>query len=416
MLSSGRVAAVSAGVLALGFLVPRSPAWALALSTILVAVAVSVRLPAVVLVAVLPGAYASWRLGPASVGLSLADATLLVGAVAAVPFVPWGAPGLRRALAGLAAYEAILLLAVAGHPSERAVVEWGHRILLVGGSLMVGAALVRLVSLRPAIRFYLVASAVVAAAACTYAVTHHFQPAYPFGFQKNAAGLLLALAFLVSVVAPRLAGVPVGLLNPLRVLLVLGMLATQSRGSMVATIAGLAAVQLFGSERRRAAPLVLVAALAMCAVVVVVTQSQDERARLDPSAAKYYGIGARQAVNSQAMEIWSHQRPLGAGLRYFRDPVFATSEPHNVLIVSLAETGVVGLVGLLLLLVAAGSALRGLTGELATLARVVFVVRLLGGMFDIFWVAGRGSLPWVLVGAAVSVHATRPAMAEATVA
>lgn len=407
-----RLAGVASAGLATGLVLTRSLAMASGLSATALTVATCLAAPVVPLLAVLPASYGSWRVGPAGIDLSVADAALLVGALVALPFVPWRSPRVRLAFAGMVAYQAVLAVAVLAHPTTRAILEWGHRILLVGGALAVGAALGNLGRLGAAIRWFLGASAVIAVAACAFSVANGFAPAYPFGIHKNSAGLLLALAFLTTVVAPRLAALPPALVGPLRLLLLAGVLASQSRGAMVAAIAGLAATQLGDRSARRAAPLVVAAIVAMIAVVAIVSGEEREKTRLDPDAARHTGLGSRQETNRGALAIWSEAPVFGAGLRYFKEPARAAGEPHNIVVVTLAESGVVGIGALTMLLSVAWLSLRGLAGEPAALARVILAVRVLAAVFDIYWVAGRGSFPWVLIGAALGSRAAKPAPRE----
>jgi len=413
-----RVVVVGGAGLLAGLAATRSLAAAAGVSAMVLALALCLAAPVVPLLAVLPAAFGSWRLGPASIDMSLADVALVVGALVAIPFVPWRSPRVRLILGGLFAYEAILAVAVLAHPTMRAVLEWGHRILLVGGAVAVGAALAHLRQVGPAIRWYLVTSAVIAVAACVFSLANGFAPAYPFGIHKNSAGLLLASAFLITIVAPRLAAIPPSLANPLRLLLLAGVLASQSRGAMVAAIAGMAALQMRGRTARRAAPLAIAAVVAMGTVVALVSGEEFDRTRRDPNAARHTGLGSRQATNSGAMAIWSRDPVFGAGLRYFKDPARAVGEPHNIFVVTLAESGLVGMGALVVLLGAAWAALRKVATEEAAMARVIFAVRVLAAVFDIYWVAGRGSFSWVLVGLAVGVEtkAARPAPVEAGVA
>jgi O-antigen ligase len=365
------------------------------------------RFGGVLLVVVPAAAYGVQRLGPASLNLSVADGVLLGGMVVALPFVPWESPRLRRVLVAAAAYQLVLACSVLGHPTTRAIIEWGHRILLVVGAVMVGASLARFGKVAPALRLYLVASAVIALASTEFALAHHFAPAYPFGIQKNDAGLLMAYAFVISIAGTRAAQIPVKILNPLRFTLLLGLLCTQARGPMIAATLVVAALQLRGRRSIRATALVVVAALLMTGIAVAVTEGQVLRARNNPGTSQFYGVGAREVTYGQALRFWSHNTLLGAGLRYFRDPSLATSEPHDVIVEALAESGIVGLLALVILLAATWLVLRGLGDELAVLARCLVVMELVAGLADIYWVAGRGSFPWVFVGIAVGAESMR---------
>src|SRR5690606_33922908 len=97
--------------------------------------------------------------------LSLADVTLAAAFVAALPFVPWRHERLRAAGRLLAVYLVILAVAVVVHPSQRTVLEWGHRGFLVGCGLAVGAALVARGLVTAAFRFFVASSVVLAIAA-----------------------------------------------------------------------------------------------------------------------------------------------------------------------------------------------------------------------------------------------------------
>ena len=113
----------------------------------------------------LPATFAYYRVGPDSIDLSLADVTLGVALLAALPFVPWRAPTLRAALKVLAAYLLVLAIPVLAEPSARAFAEWGHRAFLVGGSIVVGATIAATGRTQRALRWFLATAAVVAVAA-----------------------------------------------------------------------------------------------------------------------------------------------------------------------------------------------------------------------------------------------------------
>ena len=161
----------------------------------------------------------------------------------------------------------------------------------------------------------------------------------------------------------------------------------------------------------RATALVVVAALLMTGAAIAVTEGQVIRARDNPGTSQFYGLGAREVTYGQALTFWTHDPLVGAGLRYFRDPVLQTSEPHDVIVETLAESGVIGLMALAILLSATWLALRGLTSELARLARCLLVMEFVAGLVDIYWVAGRGSFPWMFVGMAVGAEAMRRRLA-----
>ena len=154
----------------------------------------------------LPLAYAYWRVGPESFDMSVADASLLAATIVALPYVPWRDRRLQRALWVVIAYELMLVVPLAANPTGPALFEWFHRALLVGGSVLVGAALVRLASLRFALRAFAAASAAISIVAIVFTLTNDLDPAYPLGLHKNAAGNILAIAVLMGLVTPQLLG------------------------------------------------------------------------------------------------------------------------------------------------------------------------------------------------------------------
>ncbi len=108
-----------------------------------------------VLIAAFPATFAYWRVGPASIGMSVADALTFLGALAALPYVPWRSPTLRRVVVATAGYCGILFVTVVAHMSERALVEVFHRASIVIGAVLIGAAVARLGRVRLALRAFL---------------------------------------------------------------------------------------------------------------------------------------------------------------------------------------------------------------------------------------------------------------------
>jgi O-antigen ligase len=89
-------------------------------------------------------------------------------------------------------------------------------------------------------------------------------------------------------------------------------------------------------------------------------------------------------------------------MRFFTSGEFALdSDPHNVVVASLSETGVVGFAALCGLLLATGSTLRRSRTPLAMAALAILVARVVHGTFDVYWVASTQTLPWLIVGMAV---------------
>ena len=353
----------------------------------------------ILLIVVPATAFFYWRAGPASFDMSIADVSVLAAFPFAVSRVPWGDPRVRRFLGALFVYLLLLLIAVTANPSRRAVFEWMHRIALVGGAAAIGAALASRSLVDRALRIFNVAALVFSLASILATLTNGFEPAYPFGMQKNPAGTIIGIGLLLCVMAPRVSyAVPRFRLATVAVLLG-GLLATQSRGAMVALLAvvGLWTIRRRGVRRSAIVTVGMVAAMA--AVVLLVNAREEEQVREDPNKAAYTATATRAENVGLAVDRWQDRPITGAGLRYFvgtQEP-----EPHNVVVSNLAEGGLVGLVALGILLAGAARALRSQRGPLATAARFALAFQFLAALFDVYWRAGTGSLPWLIVGIAL---------------
>ena len=375
---------------------------------VLIGIIVAVTAPALVIALPLPLAYAYWRIGPESFDMSVADASLLAATVVALPYVPWRDRRLQRVLWVVIAYELLLVIPLAAHPTGPAVFEWFHRALLVGGSLLVGAALVRLASLRFALRAFVAASAAMAIISIVFTLTHDLDPAYPLGLQKNAAGNILAIAVLLGLVTPQLLGLRRWMLVLLEVVLIGGLLSVQSRGSMLAIIVCLCVWALRRRARRPSAALTIVLLIvALAATVSLLNEREYQRVIADPNAAEFSPEKVRQRYYEAGLDLWRSEPFTGGGLRYFNATDDHGGEPHNLAILALAEGGLFALGGVIVLLGGTYAVLAQVRGPVATIARLAVLVRVLTGTVDVFWVAGRMTVPFVLVGAAIALEAER---------
>ena len=299
----------------------------------LVGLLAAVTSPALVISLPLPLAYAYWRIGPESFDMSVADASLLAATIVALPYVPWRDRRLQRALWVVIAYELMLVVPLVAHPTGPALFEWFHRAVLVGGSVLVGAALVRLASLRFALRAFAAASAAMAIVSIVFTLTNDFDPAYPLGLHKNAAGNILAIAVLMGLVTPQLLGLRRWLHVLLEAVLIGGLLSVQSRGSMLAIIVCLCLWALRGRTRRPSmAVTIVLLIIALAATVSLVNEREYERVIADPNAAEFTPERVRRLDYEAALDQWRSEPFTGGGLRYFntqRRQRWRTSQPGH---------------------------------------------------------------------------------------
>jgi hypothetical protein len=384
---------------------------ALAVASVVVLMVVS-RRPVFLAVLAVVGVYGAQRLGSASStpgtagGISYSDALVAAAAIMALPALA-GTPELRRlrgAAGAIAIYLALLIPSVIATPSMKTGLEWLHRLVMIGGALLVGAWLVREHVERTALLLLTAFSAVMATAAIANCLSHGLQPGAPFGLNKNFIGSLFA-----AVVIVLLAAGPVVHVAPwMRTLAVLlvggGLIACQSRGAELGAVLGVlvAFVLDLGSHgmRARISAMVVAAALAIVAVISIRHQLSLSKPDLNNSS-----VGVRVNVEQVTRRIWHTSLFVGVGLKYFLTGNFGpyAYAPNNVIDNELAESGLIGLTGFVLFqfgVIWAG--IRRRTSPLSAAAVGTVAGQLLHGMVDIYWAAGVVTLPFLLLGIALA--------------
>ncbi len=415
--------AVIAGIqLVIATLAASSPGVALVLVGGLAVGVAAMLAPLLVLIGVFPATFAYWRVGPASVDMSVTDALTIVAIVAALPFVPWRSPTLRRILVAALAYAALLALTVVAHPATRSAIEVVHQTSLVAGAMLIGAAVAQLGKVRLALRALVLTGAVVSVAAGVDTLAHRLQPAYPFGMQKNGAGDLVVMCLVVLLTVPHRLGWSRLWIALVSTTLLIGLAASESRGAALALVA-VFALHLIRRRRRgsagriaRLAPLLMVASIALIGISVATYRSRD----LNPATAKFNSVNTRLDTYSYAIgQKWEPNLVFGAGLKWFFAPDSAYGVPHDLVIDELSEAGLVGMVGMVVLLWVIVAAMRRSVSDLGETGYLAVMAHILQATVDVFWVAGPGTLPFLIVGLAVGdeqpVDADRPARALASI-
>ncbi len=366
------------------------------------AIVVSLRSPSWLGVAVFPAVYLNRRLGVGGLDLSYADAALVAGFGACIYGVPWNNPWLKRLALVFVGYVVILLLAVMTVPTERAVLELGHRAFLVLGAICVGGAVARAGASKFALQLYVLASTAVALEAIRETLASDgFVAAHPWEINKNAGGILIAMAIVVLVVAREHVGLWRPLGNLILAALFGGMLACQSRGAAAALgiVLVLSVVRL--RKRHLLVPLLGVIALGVMAQATLEQENEDE------VASQFNSVNVRVATYEETFELWREHEIAGVGIRFWNDPTvtgtYAGGEPHNLFISALGETGVIGAIGVSWFIIGSWWVLRKRNDTLGVCARYVVIAQVVSGLADIYWRAGTGTLPWLIVGLAI-VH------------
>ncbi len=355
------------------------------------------------------GLFVVQRLGGAmgsNEGISYSD-LLMAGATAlAIPSLAVGpeVKRLRLPLIGLGIYLVSLLPAVLADDSTRGVLEWGHRLVLVGGALLVGAWLVREGYGRFALRLLIAIAAAVAALAVIDTLTHDLRPASPLQMNKNFVGAQLSIVFIVLTTSPRTL---LSLAPPTRVLtavvIAAGLVASQSRGAMLAAVAGIVFTIAFSpsADNRRGRGIVALVSLGLAIFVAFSVHSDLSEPEADR---QNNSIGVRQKVEQRTLEIWRTSPVTGVGLKYFNSGEWGelAQAPNIVVDNELAESGIVGLGGFVVmqsLAITAGVLRR--REPFVIVGTAVVVAALLHGLVDIYWTAATVSLPFLILGMAL---------------
>ena len=390
---------------------------ALIVATLVVLLLVS-RRPVVLAVVAVGGVYAVQRLGSASAapgssgGVSYSDALLTAAAIMTLPALASTAElrRLRGAAYAIAVYLALLLPGVAANPSMRAYLEWAHRLVMLGGALLVGAWLVREGYARAALRLLTLVSAIVAILAIEWTFTHGFSPASPHQWNKNFIGAIFSGVLVLVVAAPHAIELPPVLRWGATILIAGGLLASQSRGSELAAATGLLVAFVLNPHAHsvRVRVVAIVGGLALAAGAAISIRHQFN---LNHAALTNSSVGVRYNVEHVTQKIWRTSPIVGVGLKYFFTGHFGpfAYPANNVIDNELAESGVIGLLGFVLFqfgVIAAGIKRRGT--PLVAAAVGMICGQLMHGMVDIFWSAGVSPLPYLILGMALAAT-PRPA-------
>lgn len=404
------VAAVAGAEFVLTGIAALSPGLAIAITGLTAVAALSLVFPIFLMVLAFPATFATWRIGPSAIDMSLSDALSFAALAAALPYVPWRNKSFRQATLVTAGYTAAIAISTASNPYQGAIIEVVHRFVLVMGSICVGAALARLGHARAAMRSLFAAGTVLSVATIQFTLTHHLQPGYPFGLQKNTTGSLLTMLFLALLLAPQLAALSRRVSIPLGALFLAGLAASQSRG------AGLALIIVFvlyvirngwhrqGRHLAKLFPIFFVVAIGMLTITVVTYETRD--AVKTGRAEQFNTVGSRTKVYDEAIgTVWGEHKMFGAGLKWFYQPTYHSGTPHNLIIEELSEVGIFGTAALLIFLYGLLRVSWRAGGDVGRMAWYVLLQRILHSLVDIFWAAGPGTLPYLFIGLAIGEEA-----------
>ena len=353
--------------------------------------------------------------------ISYSDAVLAAAAVLSLlPLIGSLERGrLTRAMQALGLYLTLLLPSVLINHSMRANLEWLHRLVLVGGAIAVGAWLVRERRVVPAMRGLLVLATALALLAVKTSIQTGFQPAYPLGFHKNFIGAMFGPLVVCLVAAPELFRLRPLVRWPALVIMSLGLLASQSRGAMLAVALGILIYALRrtpanGGTAKNHTWAMRLFAIALAGVIGYLAFTLISNQLADKESENTNSIGVRYRVEARTREVWHTSPVVGVGLKYFNTGLWGpdAQASNNAINNELAESGVIGAAGWIGLHASLVVLLLRRRTVLATAALAVLSGRILHGQLDIYWSAGVASLTMLLVGIALA-SSDEPARASA---
>jgi hypothetical protein len=393
------VAAVA--VLAVTYVIAHDVTLGAAAAAVVLVVGVTVYDPSLVPVVAMPTFVVAARVGGDALNMSLGDVTLFATFWVAVLFSPRPfTPALRSMLWLSAVYQLATLFAVVATPFLQNGVEWFHAWLLVGGALVVGWAVGRSGRATLGLTLLTLLVLVIALNACAVGAVQLAQgnlspvyPSWPFELHKNLAGpLFMSVALLAFVRQPWLHW-PAWFRIPAFYVLVLGMMAVQSRQAIVGLGVGLIVLALRPGHGRRIAPVLMLLTMVPAAVFVA-GRVQDDLSGTDP----FNSTAFRAAGIEGGFAVWREHPWFGAGLRWWTVGPEPGFQPPNAVAEVLSSVGVVGLAGFAVLMLGTLGVAWRMDRRYGTLAVALLASRLVASQFDQFWVAIIVSLPFVLVG------------------
>jgi O-antigen ligase len=215
---------------------------------------------------------------------------------------------------------------------------------------------------------------------------------------------MIANAILLLVAVQQLRG-----LLPCLLLLVPGLLLTQSRGAIIAAAIGVVVILLMHGFRGRSVPARAVALTLLAAGAFALAPSALQERVTTLSASRDSPAGwnlyFRDQYSEDARRIIREHPWTGVGVGNYLEAsslsALRTSDPHQVILLQAAEGGYVFAASFVFLVVGAMLVLRRTRHvDVGIAAAAVMACTVAHGLVDIYWVRGTPVLSWLLVGMA----------------
>ncbi|GAA1919609.1 hypothetical protein GCM10009775_10260 [Microbacterium aoyamense] len=351
-----------------------------------------------VLVLAIPAVFVVTRVGP----MSGADVALFAATIIAMLMLRGGgAEKLQPMLWAGALYVGLTAPQLILNPYAENVVEWVHQAVLVLGSLIVGFAIGRAGRARLALSIYVIICCAIAVAAIFTSVTNGFGAVYLGMWHKNAIGSFLMFGAVIAFANPPWLRWSPTIGYAAFALCGLGMLAAQSRQSLVGALVGVLIVGLrprFHNGKRSRWIWFLLVPIAWFVYSEVVEQLA--------TGDKFNSASQRLIWYGDSITVWLMSPLFGVGNRWWitGHTGYSGFQPPNAELEVLTTVGVLGLIGFLGMFGAAMWLLWRKDPVYGTLGLAIVAARFVQGQFDLYWVASHASLLWIVVGICYGVQ------------
>lgn len=404
--------------LAVGYFVPDQPLLALAATVAVLVLGVSVAQPAVLPILAMPVVLVVARLDVAGLEMSISDWAIGLAFWPAVLLGPrLFSPQLRAMLWLGALYQAVTLFTVLANPFGANVIEWFHAWMIIGGALVVGWTVGASGHAKLGLSLFLLAASGLAVATLVQAAMQYSHgdfsavyPVWPWPMHKNFVGTVLAFAALVAYLHPTWMGWTRRAALTMFWLFAAAVAVSQSRQALIALGVALVVVSF---RRRGQQPRSVLALTAVGpAVLFVGTLLRDQVAEGN----RFNSWFQRLDWFEESIAAWIEAPLFGHGLRYWTQEGAPTSfQPPQAVLEVLASAGVIGLAGFVVSFAGMAVILWKLDPEYGTIAFALIFARLIQGQFDLFWVGGTTTVPFLIAGVALGAlrhaeHRTAPAV------
>ncbi|WP_194397260.1 O-antigen ligase family protein [Microbacterium atlanticum] len=380
-----------------------------AIAGLVIAAALTPRVPLAVALMATPALFIPVRAGLGGADLSVSDVALAAafGTAILLGHRPYSRP-LRQILWLNLVYQFATLFTVIVNPYAANTVEWFHAWLLVSGAIIVGWALGRAGYARPALILMIGAACMIAVGTIVTGLIQFSRgdlgpvyPSWPVEMHKNFAGTVMAFAAVVAYANPQWLSLTRGWARAAFWLLCVGIVLTQSRQAALGLIVAVVVLALRrgagGNRHSRLVLLLLAPAVWLIAVMVLDQVSSDNQ---------FNSANTRLEWLRAMFAYWKEAPVFGHGLRYWYQGGWADFQPPQAEVEVAVSAGVVGLIGFIVMWLGILVILWRVDPVYGTLAFAVLLSRLVQSQFDLFWVAGQVSIPFVIAGICLGAQAS----------